>query len=246
MRQTDFTHVPNFTGYMDIVFRIVQAGRPRQKILDLPAGNGLLAARLRECQHEVICGDINRAGADYVYADMNQPLPFPNAAFDICICMEGLEHVLDPAALIGELCRITRPGGRIVLTVPNIQNTYSRLKFMCTGFFYQFSPWSARHLKPNEHLDRGHISALSYVQLRYLFAHHGAHLSQVAGDRWKKKWLIPVALPFLVVGWLWARAELSREAAADRAGYRTMLADLFGGPALFSRSLILVFETRPA
>lgn len=242
--QRDFTHVGNFTGYMEIVFRLLEAGPRHQKILDIPAGNGRLAARLRECGHNAVCADINQEKPDFVFADMNEPLPFTDGEFDAVVCMEGIEHTLDPCALIGELCRVTRPGGRVILTLPNIQNIFSRLKFFCTGFFYQFSPWSNYPRRPEEKKDRGHISSLTYLQLRYLFNYRGANLVAVSGDRWKKKWLIPLMLPFMGVGWLWARREMSRQSALPREECLAMLRDLFSAPILYSRSLVLVFQKR--
>lgn len=242
MLETDFSHVPNFTDYMEIVFRIIQENKTVQKILDIPAGNGLLAERVRRCGHEAVCADINRQKPDYVYADLNERLPFSDQEFDTCICMEGIEHVLDPAALISELCRITVLGGRVILSLPNIQNAFSRFTFLCTGYFYQFSPGMSRHLKAGEQIDRGHISPLSYLQLRYLFQHSGARLVRVDGDRWKKKWLLPFLLPFFGLGRIWAHWELAHQPDAPREDCRRALRDLFSAPLLFSRSLILTFQ----
>jgi SAM-dependent methyltransferase len=240
--QRDFSHVGNFTDYMETVYCLLEAKMPGGKILDIPAGNGLLAARLRQRGQVVVCCDINRERPDYVLADMNEPLPFAEGEFDAVVCMEGLEHTLNPAALIGELCRVTRPGGRIILTVPNIQNVFSRLKFLCMGCFYQFSPWGSIPRPRGEKKDRGHVSSLTYLQLRYLFDYNGARLSAVRGDRWKKKWLIPLMLPALALGRVWARVELSRQKTVLAEDCRAMLRDLFSAPALFSRSLVLVFQ----
>jgi ubiquinone/menaquinone biosynthesis C-methylase UbiE len=53
-----------------------------------------------------------------VFADLNERLPFEDATFDTVICLEGIEHVLDPQALIGELVRLLRPGVKgSVLTI---------------------------------------------------------------------------------------------------------------------------------
>ena len=241
MLEREFSHVDDFTGYMEVVMDLVRAGPARQKVLDIPAGQGLLAKRLRTFGYEVVCADINRAAPDYFYADMSQPLPFGNGEFDTTICMEGIEHIVDSARLIHELCRITKPGGRILLTLPNVQSIFSRFKFLCTGFFYQFSPWMSRQLKPGEMIDRGHIAPLSYLQLRYLFQHHGARVTDVAGDRWKKKWLIPLLLPFVAWGWVWTRREMARERTPITDEHREALKHLFSPPALFSRSLVLSF-----
>jgi hypothetical protein len=46
MLERDFTHVANFTGYMGIVFELVQSVNQPQRILDVPAGNGVTADTL--------------------------------------------------------------------------------------------------------------------------------------------------------------------------------------------------------
>jgi len=45
-------------------------------------------------------------------------LPFPDAAFDVVIASEVLEHIPDDAAAIAEIARVVRPGGRVAVTVP--------------------------------------------------------------------------------------------------------------------------------
>ncbi len=46
-------------------------------------------------------------------------LPFPDESFDLILSHEVLEHVQDDAAAAREMARVLRPGGRIVLFVPN-------------------------------------------------------------------------------------------------------------------------------
>ncbi|HEY6379460.1 MAG TPA: methyltransferase domain-containing protein [Candidatus Dormibacteraeota bacterium] len=45
-------------------------------------------------------------------------LPFADAAFDVVIASEVLEHIGDDGAAIAELRRVLRPGGRLGVTVP--------------------------------------------------------------------------------------------------------------------------------
>jgi SAM-dependent methyltransferase len=244
MFEKEFSHGSKFTGYMEIVVRLVEERKGGQKIVDIPAGNGRLTTCLRERGHNAIAADINRAGDDYVYANMSEPLPFADGEFDTCICLEGIEHVVDSAALVREFCRVTRAGGRIIISLPNIQGVFSRFHFLCTGCFYQFVPWNRRQLKPGEMIDRGHIAPLSLAQLDYLFENYGARLTQLAGDRWKKKWLFPFLLPFVGLGWIWMRHEVKRQKEKPAADCQREMDNLFSTPLLFSRSLILVFEKR--
>ena len=169
-----FSHVSNFTGYMQVVADYF-AGRPGGlTILDLPAGNGLLADALRGSGHTVVCGDINRERADYRYVDMATPLPFADGEFDAVICLEGLEHLVNPVQLIAELSRVTRARGEIVVSTPNVMSLFSRLHQVFTGVHYQFNPGAVPEVAPGEAADRGHIFPLSFYQLAYLFAQHGA------------------------------------------------------------------------
>jgi SAM-dependent methyltransferase len=50
-----------------------------------------------------------------VQADLKDPLPFPDAAFDRLLCHNVLECLPDPEALAAEAGRVLRPGGRLVL-----------------------------------------------------------------------------------------------------------------------------------
>jgi SAM-dependent methyltransferase len=58
-----------------------------------------------------------------------EQLPFASATFDVVLCTEVLEHVLDPAIVVGELLRVVVPGGRIVISIPNEENI-DRIKRM--------------------------------------------------------------------------------------------------------------------
>ncbi|MGH7650174.1 MAG: class I SAM-dependent methyltransferase [Gemmatimonadaceae bacterium] len=46
-------------------------------------------------------------------------LPFPDANFDVVIMVEVIEHVMDKPAVLREIFRVLRPGGRFFLTTPN-------------------------------------------------------------------------------------------------------------------------------
>ena len=54
---------------------------------------------------------------DITYYD-GRTIPFPDASFDGAICIEVLEHVEDPSALVAEIARCLRPGATLLVTVP--------------------------------------------------------------------------------------------------------------------------------
>ena len=55
-------------------------------------------------------------------------LPFDNATFDRVICSEVMEHVHDYRAAAAELARVTRPGGRLAITIPTATSEHLYLR----------------------------------------------------------------------------------------------------------------------
>jgi SAM-dependent methyltransferase len=238
-----FSHVANFTGYMKIAADWFAAQRAGLRVLDLPAGYGRMTDAMRAMGHEVVSGDINRERPDYHYVDMAAKLPFDDASFDAALCLEGVEHLVDPVAFIAELSRVIRPGGHVVLSTPNVMNLYSRLHFLFTGAFYQFNPAAVPQLKPGEAADRGHVFPLSYIQLSYLFGEYGMQVKQALGDKYKRKYLFLLYILLLPGVWLATRWILLRKGDARAAARnREWLCHILSAPLLFSRSLVLVLE----
>jgi len=52
--------------------------------------------------------------------------PFPDAEFDGALCTQVLEHVFTPEQFLGEIHRVLRPGGALVLTVPFIWDEHEQ------------------------------------------------------------------------------------------------------------------------
>ena len=61
-------------------------------------------------------------------------IPVEGASFDAVMCIEVLEHVPNPVTALGELSRILRPGGTLVLTAPFAALTHFSPFFYSTGF----------------------------------------------------------------------------------------------------------------
>jgi len=58
--------------------------------------------------------------ARLVCADLGAGLPLRDASLDLIVLREVIEHVNDVTALLAECRRTLRPGGRLVLTTPNL------------------------------------------------------------------------------------------------------------------------------
>ncbi len=53
-----------------------------------------------------------------IEADLSQPLPLADGAYDTVILSDVLEHVPEPRLLWREIARVLRPGGRLLMNVP--------------------------------------------------------------------------------------------------------------------------------
>ncbi|WP_214367659.1 class I SAM-dependent methyltransferase [Pseudonocardia sp. H11422] len=92
-------------------------------LLDVGCGTGRLAAVARARGAGVVAADAvremvahaRRATSGAVCAALPH-LPFADAAFDAVLGAFVVNHVADPAAALAELARVTRPGGRVVLS----------------------------------------------------------------------------------------------------------------------------------
>jgi len=97
-----------------------------RRILDIGCGIGTFVQRLRQFSPHVYGVDVDqervRRGATslpYLAVAVSEHLPFADATFDVVLLHEVLEHVGDDRLTLGEACRVTRPGGRIVIYCPN-------------------------------------------------------------------------------------------------------------------------------
>lgn len=61
-------------------------------------------------------------------------IPQPDGSFDAVLCTEVLEHVPYPVETVRELSRLTRPGGKLILTVPSNALRHQDPYFFTSGF----------------------------------------------------------------------------------------------------------------
>ena len=102
------------------------AGRPGAVLVDAGCGGGLLAPHVRRRGYRHVGVDLRRAGLEQSAARGVTPvggdvtaLPLADAAADVVIAGEILEHVTDLPGTVAELCRVLRPGGLVVLDTVN-------------------------------------------------------------------------------------------------------------------------------
>ena len=100
--------------------------RIRGRILENGCGVGMYVEHLSALGGQVIGLEYDFARtvqahqrAAHILNAAGEGLPFPAASFDLILSHEVLEHVQDDRQAAREMLRVLRPGGRMVLFVPN-------------------------------------------------------------------------------------------------------------------------------
>lgn len=155
-----------------LVERALEKHGPTDGVLvDVGAGRGDLGRRLGGRFTRYVGADVVRhagfpAELEFVRADLDaHRVPLPDGSADVVACVETIEHVENPRALLRELARLARPGGLVVVTTPNQLSVASKLCLLTRGEFSQFQ--AGPGLYP------AHITALLEIDLRRIVAETG-------------------------------------------------------------------------
>jgi len=217
-------------------------GWPREgRVLEVAAGSGAFAARLQAAGFAIEACDLypeqfGVPGIPVSFADLSRRLPYEDARFACLSCLEGIEHLEDQFAFIRECWRVLEPGGRLLLSTPNILGLASRWRYFWTGFF----PLATR---PMNELKRepvhDHINLITYYELRYILRTTGFTVEQVTTDRLRTSgrllgWTRPLVS-------LATRRALAREPdPAQRQANEEIATHLLSRDLLYGRTLMLV------
>lgn len=94
-------------------------------VLDLGAGPGQFA-ELTDRFATLVSMDFRAFAPVNVVADLTKPLPLRDASFDLVMASNVLEHIPDTKALLAEVRRVLKPGGRFVATIPFMMRVHQK------------------------------------------------------------------------------------------------------------------------
>jgi 2-polyprenyl-3-methyl-5-hydroxy-6-metoxy-1,4-benzoquinol methylase len=138
------------------VFGLIPRGG---SVLDFGGGDGATAAALKASGHvdrigvaDLVAPDpANRIDFSF-QGDLSQPEALRRIAeehgpFDTILCLDILEHLVDPWTMVGRLHGLLKPGGCIVASIPNVRHYSVLLPLLAGRWDYQDA----------EILDRTHL-----------------------------------------------------------------------------------------
>ncbi len=130
------------------------AERQPSRVLDVGCSDGRFGELVRAQGHHVVGVDVVKHDGvavrldGFVEADLNVAMPDLGESFDVVVAADVLEHVIDPARLLAELRDRLRPGGRILVSVPNFGHWYPRGRVALGRFDYdQRGPLDVGHVR---------------------------------------------------------------------------------------------------
>jgi len=218
-------------------------------VLDIGAGEGYLAqrvhaaiaerglnARLEAC--DLFPDNFSVPGVPCRPIDLDGGLPLPDASVDLAYSVEVLEHLEDQFAFLREVQRVLRPGGRFVITTPNVLSLTSRLRTLLVGFPELFGPLPLRSEDP-QHLG-GHIHPVSVYFISYMAEKAGFRVAGLHIDRVKSGSVGALVLwPILALASLLVSMRVRRKEPAIFAENRTHLRRINSLRVLTGRTIIL-------
>lgn len=135
------------------------------RVLDIGCGTGFFT---QDFKRKSGCYLVGVDGSDYGLAQARErgfdetylvrdlsgdSIPLPDRSFDLILCKDFLEHLMDPQFVVREAARLLKPGGYFFVLVPNHFPLYFRFKFLFTNridtqnYFPEAKEWNFPHIR---------------------------------------------------------------------------------------------------
>ncbi|MET0411508.1 MAG: bifunctional glycosyltransferase/class I SAM-dependent methyltransferase [Polyangiaceae bacterium] len=170
-------------------------GPEARRVLDVGCGQGELGRKLMERGHHVVGIDAYPPKVkldEFIRADLAHGLPLDRATdpFDVIVLADVLEHMAEPRQLIDDALGWLRPGGKLLVSLPNAVHWSVRAQVLWGRFDYANKGI----------LDRGHLRFLTQASARRLFEEAGLVVGEhrIAPIPWEN--VLPAAAGSIALG----------------------------------------------
>jgi ubiquinone/menaquinone biosynthesis C-methylase UbiE len=220
----DSLHTELIRLFHTVTYRFAEPFTAGKDVLDYGCGSGygseMIAARARSVKAVDVASDAiayardryARSNLEFQAIDANGVLPFSDGSFDSVVSCQVIEHVTEPDAYLGEVVRVLRPGGVLVLATPDRRTRLLPLQ----------RPWNRWHrTEYSEHsLNRlltSHFVAIDTFTMGGEPAVIGTELRRTRRLKWG---MLPFTLPIIPeavrVGMLVGMARMKRRVIPPR------------------------------
>jgi SAM-dependent methyltransferase len=128
---------------------------PGAEILDLAAGEGALTKQLLDAGFRPSCTSWNdklRVDAPSYRVDLDVDFgaeDVGNRRYPLVCAIEIIEHIENPAALLRSCASVLAPGGRLIVSTPNVEYAPARLQWLVRGCP---STFDTEEVRTNRHI----------------------------------------------------------------------------------------------
>ncbi|MGA8148701.1 MAG: methyltransferase domain-containing protein [Gallionellaceae bacterium] len=151
--------------------KAVEYFEPGATLLKLAAGTGAMSLRMQDLGFKVTATDympenFKLGTVPFMQADLNDAFSFAySRRFQAILASEIIEHLENPRHFARECFKILEPGGRMVLSTPNVDTAASKASFIRSGSFLWFTE--------KDYEGHGHITPMTQWQLHKVFTEAG-------------------------------------------------------------------------
>jgi 2-polyprenyl-3-methyl-5-hydroxy-6-metoxy-1,4-benzoquinol methylase len=158
--------------------KLLEAVGTGKRVLDVGCSSGYLAQPLSERGNTIVGIELDPEAAReaerfcerVLVGDVEtMELALEPGSFDVVLCGDLVEHLRDPGAALARLRRFLRPGGRVVLSTPNVANWAIRLSLLGGRWRY-----TDRGI-----LDRSHTHLFTRATLRETLEQAGYRVERI-------------------------------------------------------------------
>jgi methionine biosynthesis protein MetW len=157
------------------------------RLLDVGCGDGQMLYTLRSKSKELFGLELARnrietarsqlkrmgVAASIAEGNIERGVDFPDGFFDVVVCADTLQYVVDLWSATNEMVRLLNPRGCLVVTVPNVASLRRRLAVLCGRFPATSAAEQGFAIRPGALYDEGTLHYFTFFTLEKLFRTSG-------------------------------------------------------------------------